>query len=268
MVEVVGDRMAQTDALMQLKANGPAILPSLLMCDFGNLQREIETLERAGVAGLHLDVMDGHFVPNLTYGLPIVRAIRRMTDLPLDVHLMIANPGQYIDQFRDAGADVMTIHREAVEDPRPVLRQIRATGAAAGLAINPPTPIAGIEPLIGDCDLAARHECCARLRWPTVRFGGAGKASVSPPDCRPDHAPRGRRRSGSSDRWAVCGSRCEAAGGGVGHLSFRRLLPRGGDAFGAGSRGKRGVPSRNGGIRGLTCTRRQTSRLSTWHRSS
>ena len=145
--------MAEQDALTRLRAEAPVILPSLLMCDFGNLQREIRELTEAGVKGFHLDVMDGHFVPNLTYGLPIVRALRRLTDLPLDTHLMIDNPGQYVQQFRDAGADSITIHVEAVDDPGPLLRQIRAAGAGSGLALNPSTPISAIEPHIGDCDL-------------------------------------------------------------------------------------------------------------------
>jgi ribulose-phosphate 3-epimerase len=141
------------DALLRLRAGGPVVLPSLLMCDFGNLEREIAALEEAGVEGLHLDVMDGHFVPNLTYGLPIVRAIRRVTDLLLDVHLMIENPQQYVDQFRDAGADSMTVHVEAAGDLVTTLRQIRASGAGVGLALNPSTPLAAIEPFLSDCDL-------------------------------------------------------------------------------------------------------------------
>ena len=108
MVDSRDNAVTARDALLRLRAGGPVVLPSLLMCDFGNLEREIAALEEAGVEGLHLDVMDGHFVPNLTYGLPIVRAIRRVTDLLLDVHLMIENPQQYVDQFRDAGADSMT----------------------------------------------------------------------------------------------------------------------------------------------------------------
>ncbi len=139
--------------LAQLRKASPVVLPSLLLCDFGNLERELEQLEQAGVHGLHLDVMDGHFVPNLSYGLPIVEAVRRLTDLPLDVHLMIANPGEYVRQFVEAGADVLTIHAEAVEDPRPLLEEIRAQGAGAGLAINPPTPIEKIETALSFCDL-------------------------------------------------------------------------------------------------------------------
>ena len=90
------------------------------MCDFGNLEREIRALEEAGVKALHLDVMDGVFVPNLTYGLPIVEAIRRLTDLPIDVHLMIQNPNQYLAAFVDTGTDCITFHVEAEPDAGPL----------------------------------------------------------------------------------------------------------------------------------------------------
>lgn len=110
-------------------------------------------LEDAGVPGLHLDVMDGSFVPNLSYGMPIVAAIRRLTELPIDVHLMIQRPQNYVRQFRDAGADSLTIHVEAVEDPRPVLKQIRTLGCGAGIALNPPTPISRLEGCLDLCDL-------------------------------------------------------------------------------------------------------------------
>lgn len=133
--------------------DAPAVLPSLLLCDFGNLEREIARLEAAGVRALHLDVMDGVFVPNLTYGPPIVKAIRRLTDLPLDVHLMIAEPGRHIEQFVDAGADVLTIHAEAVSDPIPVLERIRSLGVGAGLAINPGTPAVEVVGALELCDV-------------------------------------------------------------------------------------------------------------------
>jgi ribulose-phosphate 3-epimerase len=136
-----------------LREAAPVVLPSLLLCDFGNLEREIRTLEVAGVRALHLDVMDGNFVPNLTYGMPIVEACRRLTDLPIDVHLMISNPQNYVHQFYDAGADNLTIHVEAVPDPRPVLEQIRSLGAGAGLALNPATPLSDVVPALDLCDL-------------------------------------------------------------------------------------------------------------------
>jgi ribulose-phosphate 3-epimerase len=97
--------------------------------------------------------MDGHFVPNLSYGLPLVQAFRNMTQLPLDVHLMISEPGEYVERFFEAGADGMTIHAEAVENPRPVLEKIRSLGGSAGLAINPPTPVSAIRHCLDVCDL-------------------------------------------------------------------------------------------------------------------
>jgi ribulose-phosphate 3-epimerase len=124
-----------------------------LACDFAHLEREVREIEAAGVPALHLDVMDGHFVPNLSIGVPIVEAVRRITDLPLDVHLMISEPAKYIEPFRNAGADSLTIHIEAVPDPRPILEQVRALGAMAGLALNPPTPLSAIETSLPHCDL-------------------------------------------------------------------------------------------------------------------
>lgn len=129
------------------------ILPSLLLCDFGNLEREVRRLEEAGVEGLHLDVMDGCFVPNLTYGMPIVQAIRRLTDMPLDVHLMIVDPEQYVGQFSEAGADVITFHVEAVKNPRSLLERIRDLGAGAGLAMSPETELSRIDGCLDLCDL-------------------------------------------------------------------------------------------------------------------
>ncbi len=145
--------MSYTQHLRNLRAAPPVILPSLLLCDFGNLEREVRKLEAAGVRGLHLDVMDGHFVPNMTYGLTMVSTLRGITDLPLDVHLMISNPGEYLKKYVDAGADLLTIHAEAVDDPRPLLEEIRSLGAGAGLAINPPTSVASIEAALPLCDL-------------------------------------------------------------------------------------------------------------------
>ncbi len=132
----------------------PAVLPSLLLCDFGNLEREIEHLEDAGVAALHLDVMDGVFVPNFTYGMTIVSALRKLTELPLDVHLMMVHPEKYIGQFCDAGADIITVHAEATNDAPAILKQIRDLGVAAGIAVNPETPISEIAAAIPHADVA------------------------------------------------------------------------------------------------------------------
>jgi ribulose-phosphate 3-epimerase len=145
--------MSRSEYLAGLRGQAPLVLPSLLLCDFGNLEREIRNLEEAGVLALHLDVMDGNFVPNLTYGMPIVEAIRRTTDLALDVHLMIEQPLRYVEAFKQAGADLLTIHVEAVDDARPTLERIRELGMRAGVALNPSTPLERIESVTDACDL-------------------------------------------------------------------------------------------------------------------
>lgn len=145
--------MSSAQLLADLHAAVPLVGPSLLACDFANLQREIRRVEAAGARILHLDVMDGHFVPNLSFGLPIVEAARRVTDLPLDVHLMISEPGRYLRQFRQAGADLLTIHIEAVPEPEPLLREIRRLGAGAGITLNPPTPLSQLQDCLPHCDL-------------------------------------------------------------------------------------------------------------------
>lgn len=122
------------------------------MCDWGHLADEIQRIEAAGAQVLHLDIMDGHFVPNLSYGLTIVDAVRRYTELPIETHLMISNPADYLAAYHQAGADHLTFHIEAVEDPRPLLDQIHQLGAGAGLALNPPTPVSAVEPYLEACD--------------------------------------------------------------------------------------------------------------------
>jgi ribulose-phosphate 3-epimerase len=139
--------------LSDLHAAVPLVDPSLLASDFADLRGEIRRLEAAGARILHLDIMDGHFVPNLSFGVPVVAAIRRVTKLPLDVHLMISEPSRYLRPFRQAGADLMTVHIEAVPQPQGVLEEIRALGAGVGLSLNPATPVGHVEPWLGFCDL-------------------------------------------------------------------------------------------------------------------
>jgi ribulose-phosphate 3-epimerase len=146
-------RLGREELKSRLRAASPGVLPSLLACDFAHLEREVRAVEAAGVPALHLDVMDGHFVPNLSIGVPIVEAVRRITDLPLDVHLMISEPARYVEPFRKAGADSLTIHIEAVADPRPVLDRIKSLGALAGLALNPPTRVSAVAASLPYCDL-------------------------------------------------------------------------------------------------------------------
>ncbi|TWT89031.1 Ribulose-phosphate 3-epimerase [Pseudobythopirellula maris] len=136
-----------------LRSAAPVVLPSVLACDFARMADEVATVEAAGAPALHVDIMDGHFVPNLSIGVPVVEALRRVTDLPLDVHLMLDNPADYVKPFREAGADIITVHAEVLEDPRPLLDEIRSLGALAGLSLNPPMPVEKLEPWLGHCDL-------------------------------------------------------------------------------------------------------------------
>lgn len=115
------------------------ISPSILSADFCNLERDIKRVENAGADWIHIDVMDGHFVPNITMGVPAVKSIKKVTKLPLDVHLMIENPQKFVQPFKDAGADIITFHYEAVDDVMAVINQIKATGAKVGLSIKPAT---------------------------------------------------------------------------------------------------------------------------------
>jgi ribulose-phosphate 3-epimerase len=137
----------------RLREQAPVIAPSMLKCDFANLQREVALLEQAGASVLHLDVMDGNFVPNLSYGAMVIQSLRSTTRLPFDAHLMIAHPERYLDDYLSAGCELITVHIEAIPDPRPVLRRIREAGAGAGLALNPGTPLTAIIDHLDDCDL-------------------------------------------------------------------------------------------------------------------
>lgn len=140
--------------LARVRAAGSvAVAPSLLSADFSRLKEEVDAAERGGADLFHLDVMDGHFVPNLTFGPMLVRAVRKLTALPLDTHLMIENPHKYIGEFADAGSDVITIHVEASADPRRDLGMIAGKGKKRGVTINPDTPIDRVADYFDEIDL-------------------------------------------------------------------------------------------------------------------
>ncbi len=129
------------------------IAPSILSADFSRLGKEIEAIEKGGADWVHIDVMDGHFVPNITIGPQIVKAIRNITELTFDVHLMIANPDQYIEQFAEAGADVLTVHVEASKHLHRTVQLIKAQGCKAGASLNPATPLSALDHILSDLDM-------------------------------------------------------------------------------------------------------------------
>ena len=128
------------------------LAPSILSADFANLGAEIAAVTRGGADQIHVDVMDGHFVPNITIGVPVVKSLRKITKLPLDVHLMIAEPDRYIDAFIDAGANMVSVHLEVLPHLHRTITQIKSLGAKAGVVLNPSTPVPSIEEIAGEVD--------------------------------------------------------------------------------------------------------------------
>ena len=132
--------------------SGVKIAPSILSADFSRLGEQVAEASEGGADYIHVDVMDGHFVPSLTFGSGVVRAIRRWTGIPLDVHMMVEAPERYVDEIADAGADIITVHAEACTHLHRVVEQIRERGARAGVAVNPATPASAVEEVLPDLD--------------------------------------------------------------------------------------------------------------------
>ncbi len=129
------------------------ISPSILSADFGRLSEEVRAVEEAGADYIHIDVMDGHFVPNITIGPFVVAAVKKLTKLPLDVHLMIENPERYVGEFARAGADIITVHAEATNHLHALIMQIKELNKKAGVSINPATPVHSLGQVVADLDL-------------------------------------------------------------------------------------------------------------------
>ena len=129
------------------------IAPSILSADFSKLGDDIRAVEEAGADWIHIDVMDGHFVPNISFGIPVVKSVRKVTKLPFDVHLMIENPDRYVDAFADAGADIITVHQEACVHLHRTIQMIKKRGLKAGVALNPATSEETLRYVLPDLDM-------------------------------------------------------------------------------------------------------------------
>ena len=129
------------------------IAPSVLSCDFANIQRDVEMINSSEADWFHVDVMDGVFVPNISFGFPVIKAIKKHATKPLDVHTMIVNPDQYVEEFAKAGTDILTVHYEACTHLHRTIQLIKANGMKAGVALNPHTPVSVLEEVIADLDL-------------------------------------------------------------------------------------------------------------------
>lgn len=129
------------------------ISPSMLSCDFANIQRDVEMINASSADWFHIDVMDGVFVPNISFGFPVLSAMKKHATKPMDVHIMIENPDAYIQDFKAAGADILTVHYEACRHLHRTIQAIKAAGMKAGVALNPHTPVSHLNDVIGDLDL-------------------------------------------------------------------------------------------------------------------
>ena len=194
------------------------IAPSILSADFSKLGEEIEAVEQAGADYIHVDVMDGHFVPNITIGPIIVKAVKGVTKLPLDVHLMISNPDDFIDDFLQAGADILTVHAEAGYHLHRSLQHIRKVGARPAVSLNPASPLSMIEYVLDDLDMVLLM---------TVNPGFGGQVFI------PEVIPKIERLREMIDKRGL-NIELEVDGG-IGPETINRVSSAGADVFVAGS---------------------------------
>lgn len=207
--------LTREQMLAYLKQHRPVIAPSMLKCDFGDLNAEIKCIDAAGLPLYHWDVMDGHFVPNLSYGAMVIAEARKRTDVPFDAHLMISDPASYIDEYIQAGCEAITFHLEAVPEPLELLKKLRDQDIVAGLAINPGTSFQQVEPFLDACDM---------LLIMSVNPGFGGQSFIS------DVLPKMEAaRKSAGERLII------SVDGGVAEGTIGRCAAAGADVFVAGS---------------------------------
>lgn len=196
----------------------PLIAPSILAADFSNLQKEVEILNRSAADYIHVDIMDGVFVPNISFGIPVTEAIKKHAEKPLDVHLMIINPDQYLEAFRKAGAENISVHYEACTHLHRTVQAIHKLGAKAGVAINPHTPVNQLEEIIADIDLVCMM---------SVNPGFGGQTFIENTYSKVSRLKELMLKKGSSAKIEI--------DGGVNLDNARRLIDAGADILVAGS---------------------------------
>lgn len=207
--------LTREQTLAYLQQHRPVIAPSMLKCDFGDLNTEIQRIDAAGLPLYHWDVMDGHFVPNLSYGAMVIAEARKRTNVPFDAHLMISDPASYIDEYIQAGCEAITFHLEAVPEPIELLESLRAQDIVAGLAINPGTSFEQVEPYLESCDI---------LLIMSVNPGFGGQSFIA------DVLPKMEAaRKAAGERLII------SVDGGVAEGTIGRCMAAGADVFVAGS---------------------------------